>query len=267
VPSTRAYRLSSGARSDIGPRRSDNQDSGYASDRLLLVADGVGGAPAGHLASSLVVESLVTGLEPLVQPNAGQIRDEVIRANAALARAGREDSDARGMATTVTGLVMTDDIGYLVHVGDSRAYRCRDGVFEQLTVDQSWVQMLLDEGMLDPADASTHPMRNMLMHSLSGALRDPEAVHITPIDLQIGDRWLLATDGLTSYLPRDVISSQVTSVSAPQELANILVDLCWPHSLDNITVLIGDVIDSEAKQQSQFVGAVQGYELRRSRVS
>ena len=78
---------------------------------------------------------------------------------------------------------------------------------------------------------------------------------------------MLATDGLTSYLPRDVISSQVTSVSAPQELANILVDLCWPHSLDNITVLIGDVIDSEAKQQSQFVGAVQGYELRRSRVS
>ena len=257
MPSTRVYHLWAGARSDVGPRRSDNQDSGYAGDRMLLVADGVGGAPAGHLASALTVRSLAAALEALDRPDAAQVRDEVIRTNAVLARTARENPGVRGMATTLTGLVIAGDIGYLIHVGDSRAYRYRDGVLEQMTVDQSWVQMLMDEGMLTPEEAAIHPMRNTLIHSLSGALRDPEAVRVTPIELQLGDRWLLASDGLTSYLPLEIIASQVSSIADTQDLAEVLVDLCWPRSLDNISVVIGDITDLLPERPAQFIGAAQ----------
>ncbi|NLA28436.1 MAG: hypothetical protein GX875_02100, partial [Propionibacterium sp.] len=104
----------------------------------------------------------------------------------------------------------------------------------------------------------------MLMHSLSGALRDPEAVHITPVDLEVGDRWLLATDGLTSYLPLETIASQISSIANAQELAEVLVDLSWPRSLDNISVTIGDVTHSLPAQQGRFIGAAEGRQLRRS---
>lgn len=264
VPSTWAFHLLTGTRSDLGPRRSDNQDSGYASERLLLIADGVGGAPAGDFASALAVRSLAAAVETVELPNPAWLRDEIIRTNGLLAAAGRKDPSVRGMATTMTGLVLADDTAYLVHVGDSRAYRYRDGVLKQMSTDQSWVQMLLDEGMIDPAEAATHPMRNMLMHSLSGALRDPESVHITPVDLEVGDRWLLATDGLTSYLPLETIASQISSIANAQELAEILVDLSWPRSLDNISVTIGDVTHSLPAQQGRFIGAAEGRQLRRS---
>lgn len=264
VPSTWAFHLLTGTRSDLGPRRSDNQDSGYASERLLLIADGVGGAPAGDFASALAVRSLAAAVETVELPNPAWLRDEIIRTNGLLAAAGRKDPSVRGMATTMTGLVLADDTAYLVHVGDSRAYRYRDGVLKQMSTDQSWVQMLLDEGMIDPAEAATHPMRNMLMHSLSGALRDPESVHITPVDLEVGDRWLLATDGLTSYLPLETIASQISSIANAQELAEVLVDLSWPRSLDNISVTIGDVTHSLPAQQGRFIGAAEGRQLRRS---
>lgn len=264
VPSTWAFHLLTGTRSDLGPRRSDNQDSGYASERLLLIADGVGGAPAGDFASALAVRSLAAAVETVELPNPAWLRDEIIRTNGLLAAAGRKDPSVRGMATTMTGLVLADDTAYLVHVGDSRAYRYRDGVLKQMSTDQSWVQMLLDEGMIDPAEAATHPMRNMLMHSLSGALRDPESVHITPVDLEVGDRWLLATDGLTSYLPLETIASQISSITNAQELAEVLVDLSWPRSLDNISVTIGDVTHSLPAQQGRFIGAAEGRQLRRS---
>lgn len=264
MPSTWAFHLLTGTRSDLGPRRSDNQDSGYASERLLLIADGVGGAPAGDFASALAVRSLAAAVETVELPNPAWLRDEIIRTNGLLAAAGRKDPSVRGMATTMTGLVLADDTAYLVHVGDSRAYRYRDGVLKQMSTDQSWVQMLLDEGMIDPAEAATHPMRNMLMHSLSGALRDPESVHITPVDLEVGDRWLLATDGLTSYLPLETIASQISSIANAQELAEVLVDLSWPRSLDNIWVTIGDVTHSLPAQQGRFIGAAEGRQLRRS---
>lgn len=222
----------------------------------MLVADGVGGAPAGHLASGLAVKSMVAGLGEMTEPDANSVQEQVVRANAMLAQTGRDYPSVRGMATTMTGLVMAGDVGYLVHVGDSRAFRLRDGVFEQMTVDQSWVQMLMDEGMLDPAEVSTHPMRNMLMHSLSGALRDPEYARVTPVDLRAGDRWLIATDGLTGYLPAEVIAEQLAEKYDPSKAADVLVDLCWPHSLDNITVVVGDVVETDVASEGWFVGAV-----------
>lgn len=255
-----------GARSDVGPRRRNNQDSGYISNRLLAVADGVGGSPAGHIASAIAVKSLVSQLESMRHIDVQAIEDCVICANANIAQMGHDYPQLRGMATTLTALVLESDLGFLIHVGDSRAYRYRDQDLQQMTVDQSWVQMMVDRGSLDPADAADHPMRNMLLHSLSGALSDPEAVVITTVDLCPGDRWLLASDGLTSYLPIDETTEQIAQPRGAQEVSEILVDLCWPRSLDNITVLIGDISQTTCTDSYQFVGAAEDSSSVRARV-
>lgn len=253
--STGALKLLVGACSDIGPRRSANEDSGYGSDRLLAVADGVGGSVAGELASSLVVRGLADGFGAVPNPDGRAVLTQVAGANARLTAAIREDAGLRGMATTLTGLVVSGESGFLVHVGDSRAYRWRDGTLELMTVDQSWVQMLIDEGMLDPADAPRHPMRNLLLHSLSGSLSDIDAVRITRVDLRLGDRWLVATDGLTSYLPLDALADLMDEVDDPQELADDLVRQAWSRTRDNITALVGDVTVGTAIGEGSFVGA------------
>lgn len=260
-----AYRLLAGACSDIGSRRADNQDSGFASDQLLLIADGVGGSPAGGLASATIVRALAVALAGLATPDEQSLRAQFIIANAELARLGRAEPEVRGMATTLTGLFVAGDQGYLLHIGDSRAYRLRDGELQQLTSDQSWVQMLLDEGMLDPADAPRHPMRNLLMHSLSGALSDPEAVRISAVDLRLGDRWLVASDGLTSYLPADLLAAQLGSGASAQEVADALVTASWTRSHDNISAVIGDVSAGKPDRQGFFVGAARHPGQRTSR--
>lgn len=252
------YALLVGAHSDVGPRRRNNQDAGFAGDDLLLIADGVGGNPAGDLASALIVRTLTELLCPRAACNESTLRDQVALANARLARTGREHPILRGMATTLTGLVLVPGGAYVLHVGDSRAYRWREGVLEQLTSDQSWRELLLSQGLVDPAAMQHHPMCNMLLHSLSGALSDPEAVQIYPIELRVGDRWLLATDGLTSYLPSDELAALTAELEQPQLLADALVRQCWPQSRDNISVVVGDVGTGRSSGRGRFIGSAAG---------
>lgn len=247
-----------GARSDIGPRRKDNQDSGFAADHLAVVADGVAGGPAGGLASALAVRTLARSLADLTDCSEAVLRHLMARTNARLSLEVRGDPELRGMATTLTGLFVAADRGYVLHVGDSRAYRWRAGDLHQLTTDQSWIQMLLDEGQISPSEARQHPMRNMLLHSLSGSLADPEAVQIIPVDLRIGDRWLVATDGLTSYLPVEIMRGLIEEIDEPQELAEALVDRSWSRSRDNITVVVADVTAGEPGRRGRFIGAAEG---------
>lgn len=258
VDSLGALGFRAGARSDIGPRRTDNQDSGFAGDRVLLIADGVGGAPAGDVASALVVRALAPALAAAGSLQPADLFDQVALSNAQLARAGRQDPDVRGLATTMTCLALADDGALIAHIGDSRAYRWRDGDLTQITIDQSWIQMLLAEGLVQPDEVRTHPMRNLLMHSLSGALSDPDALHVLPVDVRDGDRWVLTTDGLSSYLPAEVFTDLVARTSDPQDLADQLVNEAWPRSRDNITVVVGDISSSAPTGQSVFVGAAAG---------
>lgn len=259
------HALAVGGRSDIGPLRPNNQDSGHAGDDLLLVADGVGGSPGGDLASALMVRTLTGLLRERSDFSEHRLRDQVALANARLARTGREHPALKGMATTLTGLVLTSETTFLVHVGDSRAYRWRDGELAQQTSDQSWIQVLLDQGLVDPADVRHHPMRNMLLHSLSGAISDPESVQILPIELRSGDRWLLATDGLTSYLPPDELADLIGRVNDPQDLADDLVEQTWARSKDNITVVVGDVRAGRPAGRGRFLGAAAGASTTGSR--
>lgn len=249
------WHLDAGARSDVGPCRHDNQDSGFVSDQMLLIADGVGGAPAGDVASSTVVTRLATGLLHVRRWGERPLRDQVSAANTALRLAMQADQGVRGMATTLTGLVMCGAQAFVVHLGDSRAYRLRAGRLEQVTTDDSWVQMLIDGGLLAPQDAPRHPMRHLLLHSLSGGLADPGYVHVWPVDMELGDRWVLTTDGLTDYLPEGALATIAGSTPDPRQAADLLVDECFPAALDNITVLVADVAEGTPSGCGHYLGA------------
>lgn len=246
-----------GARSVTGLRRRNNQDSGHAGDLVAVIADGVGGAPRGDLASATIVRGFVTDLPAPDQLTPARLRQQVAAANAALRSLALADPELQGMATTCTGLVVGPGVGFVVHIGDSRCYLLRNGRFEQATVDQSWVQMLISQRLATPAEAKTHPMRNLLLHSLSGALRDPETAQIFPVELRPGDRWLLATDGLSDYLPCPTLEQLTVTIDQPQDLADALVDAAYQASRDNISVIVADVVAGAGTGVGRFIGAAQ----------
>lgn len=244
-----------GACSDIGPQRRTNQDSIFASSTTLLLADGVGGGPAGDLASATVVQLLASGLSATNQlPD--DVADHLSVANDTLRKIVSVQPAMAGLATTLTGLLVNPHGALLAHIGDSRAYLLRDLELRQVSHDDSWVQMLVDHGTLSPAQAATHPMRNMIVRSLSGAPADAGNVLIRPVELEAGDRWLLASDGLTDKVGALRLAETLAGESDPQLAAEALVDLALKsHSTDNISVVVADVDAITQPALPRFLGA------------
>ncbi|MGH3357147.1 MAG: protein phosphatase 2C domain-containing protein [Nocardioidaceae bacterium] len=232
------------ATSDTGRVRKNNQDSGFASDQLLVVADGMGGAAAGDLASAVTVQTVrrLHGGHPddMLEALAGAVH----RANDRLGEIIEEDPSVEGMGTTVTAIMFDGDgdtIG-LAHIGDSRAYLLRDGLLEQLTQDHTFVQGLVDEGRISENEARTHPHRSLLLRALDG--RHDTEPDLTTLQLQPGDRLLVCSDGLCGYVDDDAIKrvlSDGTPDSASLELLRLALEAGGP---DNITCVVGDVVDA-----------------------
>src|SRR4030095_6845456 len=161
--------LSYVAYSDIGLMRKNNQDSGYASPHLLVVADGMGGAAAGDLASAVAIDTIrkidgpTTG-EQMLEVLAGAIH----QANDKIAELIESDFSLEGMGTTVTGAMFDGTQLGLAHIGDSRAYLLRDAHLERLTHDHTWVQSLVDDGKISESEAALHPHRSLLLKVLNG---------------------------------------------------------------------------------------------------
>ena len=151
------------------------------------------------------------------------------------------DPALSGMATTFTGVFVSEnDTLLLAHTGDSRAYLLRDGVMTQQTRDDSYVQVLVERGLVAEADAATHPRRNLITASLSGGERD--RVVVAEHEARRGDRWLLCSDGLTDYVPQSDIAAVVARCDAPAEAAGAAVALgLTAGTRDNVTVVICDV--------------------------
>ncbi|WP_109209286.1 MULTISPECIES: protein phosphatase 2C domain-containing protein [Microbacterium] len=241
-------RLRAVACSDIGPHRATNQDAAFTAPWGAAVADGVGGGPAGDLASAAFIHRLAAGrldgLEPV------QLADTVRSANWDLRAHVERDPSLSGMATTFTGLFASRDGGLLLaHTGDSRAYRLRDGHLVQQSRDDSLVQALVDQGLVSMADAASHPRRNIITASLSGAERD--AATVTTHDALPGDRWLLCSDGLTDYVPDEEIRVLMVQNRDAAAAAEACVSLALlAGSRDNITVVVCDVVDTLAADWS-----------------
>lgn len=250
-------RLRSGAVSDIGPHRTTNQDAAFTAPWGAAVADGVGGGPAGDLASATFVHRLAAGrLERL---EAVRLADAVRSANWDLRAQVERDPSLNGMATTFTGLFLSPDGALLLaHTGDSRAYLLRAGELAQQSRDDSLVQALVDQGLVTIADAAAHPRRNVITASLSGAERDEATV--MGHDARLGDRWLLCSDGLTDYVPDAEIHAVLTSCPDPTDAADACVALALEAGTrDNVTVVVCDVVagarDHEARERTSFYGS------------
>ncbi|WP_312721326.1 protein phosphatase 2C domain-containing protein [Mobilicoccus sp.] len=248
------------ARTDVGLVRSRNEDSGYAGPHLLAVADGMGGHAGGNVASSLVIARLA----PLDGDSHGAddaleiLARTLAKANASLADAMDSDPELKGMGTTLSALMRCGSTGLaLVHIGDSRAFLLRDGVVTQITRDHSFVQSLVDTGRITEEEAEHHPQRSLVTRVLTGAPEDEPDLSIR--QARRGDRYLICSDGLSDYVGRDTITEVLGSGMNPDDTAAKLVDLSLRAGApDNVTVVIGDVVDATATPSSQpiIVGAV-----------
>lgn len=241
------------ARSDRGLIREGNQDSVYAGPRLLAVADGMGGMAAGDVASNLAIaamahldedvpgDSLVDALRSAVEIANQNLRDAV-DANPAL----------EGMGTTLTGMLFSGTKFGMVHVGDSRAYLLRDGEFVQVTKDDTYVQMLIDEGRITEEEASVHPQRSLLVRVLQGSDVDPQYSVRPAVN---GDRYLICSDGLSGPVSDDSIASTLREYADPDQCAERLVQLALRGGgPDNVTVIVADVTDENIVEGRPYVG-------------
>ena len=244
-----AIALRYAARSDVGLVRQVNQDSGYAGPHLLVVADGMGGHAAGDVASSIAIGEIVSldGDSHGADDALDLLAEALHTANSELQQAMARQPELRGMGTTVTALLRTGNKIAVAHIGDSRAYLLRDGTFTQLTHDHSFVQSLIDEGRLTEEEAEGHPQRSLVTRVLTGQHDDEPDLAIR--EAHIGDRYLLCSDGLSGFVAGETIQEVLEQAMPPGRTADRLVELAMRAGApDNVTCIIGDVIDLDKDQ-------------------
>jgi PPM family protein phosphatase len=233
-------------KSDVGLLREGNEDSAYAGPHLLAIADGMGGHAAGEVASAVAIATLapldadMTGIDMLQA-----LADAIADANAELRQITMTDPSTEGMGTTLTALLWSDDEAALCHIGDSRAYLLRDGVFHRITHDHTLVQSLVDEGRLTPEAAASHPQRSLVMRALQSSV--PAEPDLAMIKAKVGDRYLLCSDGLSDVVSDDTVHKTLMQHADLDEAVGQLVDLAIRSGgPDNITCVLADVIDADS---------------------
>ncbi len=232
-----------GWRSDQGRVRGSNEDS-YAANlknRIFLVADGMGGHAAGEIASQIaaatVEEVVATGIRSSTSPEE-ILRSAAQEANSRIYQTQRMKPEFSGMGSTLTALSFQGGRFYIAHVGDSRAYLLREGSLEQLTRDHSLVWHLFESGMLRKDELSSHPQKNLITRSIGP---HPQVeVDLEQGETQVGDVFLLCSDGLTDMVPEEKIRNILSDNSkSPQQLSEELVNEANERGgQDNITVVL-----------------------------
>ncbi|MBB2908804.1 protein phosphatase [Streptosporangium becharense] len=231
------------ARSDVGLLREGNEDSAYASGRLLAVADGMGGHAHGEVASSVAIAAM-SSLDMDAQGGdlLSAIEAAVRDANRRLHEMVGRDPSLKGMGTTLTAMLWSGTRVALVHVGDSRAYLLRAGELYQITHDHTLVQSLVDDGRITQEEAATHPQRSILLRALDGSGEvDPD---LSLREAQVGDRYLLCSDGLSGVVSAETLHHTLTTIDDPDTVVRTLIDLAnRGGGPDNITCVLADVLE------------------------
>jgi serine/threonine protein phosphatase PrpC len=234
-------KITHGATTHSGQVRKENEDALLVEGRLYVVADGMGGHNAGEVASAMAIKSL--------QAAAGGITDEA-SLNAALDKANEviyEESMTNhvhhGMGTTIAALVMTDDSVVVGNIGDARIYRWHEGNLSRITKDHSYVQELVDEGIISLEEARVHPRRNIVTRAL-GIDGEVEASTST-LPITMGARYMLCSDGLVDEVTDAEIAAILNRHSDAQQAADALVAAAnAAGGRDNVTVIVVDVADT-----------------------
>lgn len=230
------------ALTDTGRKRLRNEDALVVAPPLFAVADGMGGAKGGQLAARITASVFddKTSSSALDAPT--RLRALVTEANRQIFAQAQRDPSLTGMGTTLTAAIVEDGEIAIVQVGDSRAYRLRDRILEQLTDDHSLVAELVRAGRLTPEEAALHPQRAVITRALG---TDPTvAADVTTIDVRTGDLFLLCSDGLTSMIDDDVISATLLDSKNARDAVRALVRAAnQAGGDDNITVTVFEVVE------------------------
>ena len=253
-------RFSGAGVSDVGRVRDHNEDSAFVAPYVALVADGVGGAAAGEVASATAAYVVsATALARFGEQLETTLRSAVSAARLSLQAGVHDDSSRSGMATTLTAAVTDGRRVLLGHVGDSRAYTYRAGTLEQVSRDHTYVQVLVDSGRLPRAEAPSHPWRNVVLRSLQGTGEgDPEDLDVVELDVAPGDRIMLCSDGLSDLVDEERMA-EVLSLRDPHSAAAVLTHAALgAGGIDNVTCVVLDVIDGPlVVGDGRLLGAVQ----------
>jgi protein phosphatase len=236
----------SAALSNVGKIRANNQDSAYAGSHLFVVADGMGGHAGGDVASAIAVRRIAEIDQQYTSAHDAvfALQSALISANALLAETVFEHSELTGMGTTVSGIVRVGNQIAMAHIGDSRIYRFRGTTLEQISADHTFVQRLVDSGRITPEEAAVHPRRSVLMRVLGDVDASPE-IDTAVFDTAPGDRWLICSDGLSSYVSDDRIEHILATVHEPEETADRLIKESLDQGApDNVTVVLVDIDES-----------------------
>jgi serine/threonine protein phosphatase PrpC len=238
------------AGTDTGRQRRANEDSLLARSPLFVVADGMGGAQAGEVASRIAVDSFRAGLPETKMPELA-LAELARAANARIHELSHSNAEQAGMGTTLTAVYVGEEEIAIAHVGDSRAYCLRDGELLRLTDDHSLVDELLRQGRLTPEEAVEHPQRSVITRALG-----PEGtveVDTRSFRARPGDVYLLCSDGLTTMISEEQIAEVLRNHASLRAAGEALIAAAnQAGGRDNITVLLVRLQDvSEAQQRPQ----------------
>ena len=245
--------------SDLGLLRQGNEDSALISSNLIAVADGMGGHAGGEVASAIAINTLANLIKVLESNEIDlESKDDLFagiidQIDLAILQSAKDDPELSGMGTTLTALNISGSNVGLLHIGDSRCYRYRDKKLEQLSVDHTVMQELLDQGRLTQSEVANHPQRSLLTQALMGDSG------ITPIlinfQIKSKDRFLLCSDGLTNVLS-DYEISKIIEANKDKDIANALInEVRSKGAPDNITVIWTQLSSKKIEVLVEKIGA------------
>jgi PPM family protein phosphatase len=245
----------SAAVSHVGRIRANNQDSGYAGQRLFLVADGMGGHAGGDVASAIATRRIAEAdVDYGSAPDAAAaLEGALTAANRELAETVADHSELTGMGTTVSAVLLHDDQVVISHIGDSRIYLLRSGELSQISTDHTFVQRLVDAGRITAEEAMVHPRRSVLMRVLGDVETSPE-IDSMVLDTRPGDRWMLCSDGLSGVVPFEKLHELLSADAGAKQVADRLVKASLDGGApDNVTVVVVDIGEPPAPETPPLV--------------
>lgn len=255
----RALYFATAAKSAVGLVRAGNEDSALTSRSLVAVADGMGGHAAGEVASRIAITTLAKESEVFTNKDVDTesaddlFSSSLITIDTTISEYTIENPELAGMGTTLSALFLRSGSVAALHVGDSRIYRLRGNTFEQLSIDHTVIQELLDQGAITEADVATHPQRSVLTQVLMGDGRNQPSLSI--YEAKVDDRFLLCSDGLSNVLAEKEIKS-ILKGKARGAAVDALVDAAYINGApDNVTVIVADVLDNDIQEPLTLLGA------------
>ena len=247
---TNALKFKSVGRSDVGLTRDNNEDSGFIGKNFLLVADGMGGHAAGELASSTAV-SVIANFDKNFQKFTPQ--DIVNKVSEKIKTSIQKDVSRNGMGTTLSTVYLTEGKLNFIHVGDSRIYLIKNKELNLISKDQTYIQNLIDNNEITLQESKNHPQRSLLLQAIDGS--SDLIPEIKSLEVSVGDKILLCSDGLTNVVSDAEIQNIINSFEAVGAVSALIEKALEHGGPDNITVIIAEITDKKIDEKTIVLGA------------